>query len=184
MNKSKLQKDMQEVLELVTSDVGSIRTGRATPAIAEGIGVSVYGGQQMLKINELATITTADSQSIVIDPWDKSIVGEIKRGIEAANVGLNPSIDGEVIRISLPPMTTEDREKYVKLLKSKIENGRIMIRQIRGEVMKDIKSAFEDKGITEDEKFAEEKRLQDITDEFIEKVEEVGKNKEGELTKL
>jgi len=81
-------------------------------------------------------------------------------------------------------MTTEDREKYVKLLKSKIENGRIMIRQIRGEVMKDIKSAFEDKGITEDEKFAEEKRLQDITDEFIEKVEEVGKNKEGELTKL
>jgi len=72
MNKSKLQKDMQEVLELVTSDVGSIRTGRATPAIAEGIGVSVYGGQQMLKINELATITTADSQSIVIDPWDKS----------------------------------------------------------------------------------------------------------------
>lgn len=184
MNESKVQKDMQEVLDLVTSDVGSIRTGRATPAIVEGIGVSVYGGQQMLKINELATITTADSQSIVIDPWDKSIVGEIKKGIEAANVGLNPSIDGEVIRISLPPMTTEDRDKYVKLLKSKIENGRIMIRQIRGEAMKDIRSAFEDKGITEDEKFAEEKGLQNITDDYIEKIEKIGESKEEELTGL
>lgn len=184
MNDDDVRKRMQAVVDLVSSDVSGIRTGRATSALVEDLQVVVYGGAQRLKINELGTITTPDAQTIIIDPWDKSIIGEIRKGIEAANIGLTPSIDGEIIRMVLPPMTTEDREKYVKLLNTKIENGRIMIRQVRGDVMKDIKDSYENKEISEDEKFGNEKRLQQITDEFVGKVEEIGKVKEEELLQI
>ena len=175
---------MLAVEELVTADVSGLRTGRATSALVEDLRVAVYGGAQKLKINELGTITTPDTQTVVIDPWDKSIIGEIRKGIEAANIGLNPSIDGEIVRITLPPMTTEDREKYVKLLHTKIEDGRIMIRQIRGDSMKDIKDAYENKEVSEDEKFNLEKVLQKITDEFVERLERIGKAKEEEILQI
>lgn len=181
MDERQVKQKMSEVLDLVTSDVGSVRTGRASPSLVQDITVSVYGGQQRLKVNELGTITSPDTDSIVIDPWDKSIIGEISKGIEAANVGLNPFIDGEIIRISIPPMTTEDRNKLVKLLGTKIENGRIMIRQIRGDFMKDIRHSFEEKEVSEDEKFNQEKKLQEITDDFIGKIEKVGKQKKQEI---
>jgi ribosome recycling factor len=175
---------MQEVVEILQTDIGSIRTGRATPGLVEDLEVSVYGGQQELKINELATINVIDPQTIVIDPFDKSIIGDIRKGIMSANVGLNPSIDGEIIRISLPPMTTEDRDKYTKLLSTKLENAKIMIRQIRQDYMKQIKDSFEEGMLTEDEKFQREKKLQDITDEYNEKIESVGKQKENELKQI
>jgi ribosome recycling factor len=184
MNEDGVRKRMLAVKELVVSDVAGIRTGRATTALVEDLQVAVYGGAQKLKVNELGTITATDSQTIIIDPWDKSIIGEIRKGIEAANIGLTPSIDGEVIRMVLPPMTTEDREKYVKLLNVKIENGRIMVRQIRGDVMKDIKDGFEKKEISEDEKFNYEKRLQQITDEFVADLENIGKTKEAEILQI
>lgn len=175
---------MTAVAELVASDVAGIRTGRATSALVEDLQVAVYGGAQRLKVNELSTITTPDAQTVIIDPWDKSIIGEIRKGIEIANIGLSPSIDGEIIRMVLAPMTTEDREKYVKLLHTKIENGRIMIRQIRGDIMKDLKDAFQNKEISEDEKFNFEKSLQQITDEFVAKMEEIGKVKEVEILQI
>lgn len=184
MDEDGVRKKMSEVLDLVTSDIASIRTGRATPALVEDLEVVVYGGQQKLKVNELATISSTDSQTIVIEPWDKSIIGEIKKGIESANIGLNPGIDGEIVRINLPPLTTEDREKFVRLLSTKIENGRVMIRQIRGDAMREIKAAFEEKELSEDEKFNREKRLQEITDEFIEKIEKAGEVKKQELLQI
>lgn len=181
MDEASIRSRMQQALELVTNDVGLIRTGRATGALVEGLVVSVYGGTQKLKINELATISVPDAQTLVIDPWDKSIIGEIRQGILAANVGMNPSIDGEILRISFPPLTTEDREKYIKLLSTKLENGRIMVRQIRGDAMRDAKKEFEEKKISEDEKFEKEKKTQTITDEYIGKIDELGKRKEQEL---
>lgn len=184
MDEASVRKDMQEVYEMVLSDIGSIRTGRANPGLVEDLEVEVYGGQEKLKVNELASISTPDPQTLIIDPWDKSIIGDIRKGILAANIGLNPSIDGEIIRISLPPLTTEDREKYVKLLSTKIENGRIMIRQVRKEAMKDIRQAFEDEELSEDQRFQQEKRLQEITDEFTEKIEKAGEKKEQELMKV
>lgn len=184
MDESSVRSKMNEVVNLITSDIGAIRTGRATPALVEGLEVAVYGGQQKLKVQELATISAPDTQTLVIDPWDKSIIGEIRQGILAANVGLNPMIDGEIIRIALPPLTTEDREKYVKLLSTKLENGRVMIRQIRGDVMHEIRKKFETKEITEDEKFAQEKRLQGLTDEFVGSIEAVGERKKQELLQI
>jgi ribosome recycling factor len=181
MDESSVTSKMQQVENLVVSDIRSIRTGRATPALVEDILVSVYGGQQRLKVQEVGTITVRDAQTISIDPWDKSIIGEIRKGIEAANAGLSPAIDGEVIRINFPPLTTEDREKYVKLLSSKLEQGRVMIRQIRGEVMRAIKESFDKKEISEDENFRQEKRLQEMTDEFIEKINQSGEKKKNEI---
>jgi ribosome recycling factor len=184
MDDSRVRSKMRKVIDLVSSDVGSIRTGRASGSLVEDITLSVYGGTQQLRVNEVATISAPDAQTIVIDPWDKSIIGEVKKGIESANVGLNPNIDGEIIRISLPPMTTEDREKYVKLLSQKLESGKVMVRQVRGEGMKAIKNRFEDKEITEDGKFNEEKRLQELTDEYVKKIMDIGENKKKELLQL
>ncbi len=184
MKEEEVKKRMQQVVELFRSDIASIRTGRATPALVEGIEVSVYGGTQKLKVRELATISVQDNQTLIIDPWDKSIIGEIRQGILAANVGLNPLQDGEIIRITLPPLTTEDREAYVRLLRTKLENARVMIRQIRGDSMHKIKQDFESKVLTEDEKFNYEKKLQEITDKFISELEEIGKKKEEELLQV
>jgi ribosome recycling factor len=184
MEESVIRSKMQQVLDLITSDIGSIRTGRATPSLVEGLTVAVYGGTQKLKIVELASITSSDPQTLVIDPWDKSIIGEIRQGILTANVGMNPMIDGEIIRITFPPLTTEDREKYVKLLSTKLENGRIMIRQVRAEGMHEIKKKFEAKELSEDEKFSQEKRLQEITDEFVGKIDEAGEKKKQELLQI
>lgn len=184
MDEASVRVRMQQVVDLVASDVGGIRTGRATPALVEGLEIPVYGGTQKLKLIELATISATDTQTLVIDPWDKSVIGEIRQGILAANIGMNPSIDGELIRIVLPPLTTEDREKYVKLLSTKLENGRVMIRQVRGDTMHEIKKKFEAKEISEDEKFGQEKRLQGLTDEFIGEIEAVGERKKQELLQI
>ncbi|MBN1168496.1 ribosome recycling factor [Candidatus Woesebacteria bacterium] len=181
MDETSVRKHMQQVVELISTDLSSIRTGKATPSLVSDIEVSAYGGQQTLKVNELATVTAPDAESIIIDPWDKSIIGDIKKGIEAANVGLTPNIDGEIIRINIPPMTKEDREKLVKLLRTKVENGKIMVRQIRGDQMKDIRKQFEDKQLSEDERFNTEKKLQDITDSFNQKLDELEGKKEKEL---
>lgn len=184
MDENTVRSRMQQVIDLVANDIGSIRTGRATPALVEGLAIPVYGGTQKLKVVELATITATDPVSLVIDPWDKSIVGEIRQGILAANVGMNPNIDGEIIRISFPPLTSEDREKYVKLLSTKLEAGRVMIRQVRHAAKEEIEVKEKEKEISESEKFEQEKRLQEITDEFVGKIDEIGEKKKEELMSL
>jgi len=184
MDESSLRLQMQKVLDLVLSDIGTLRTGRAMSSLVEGIVCPAYGGTQRLKVLELGTISVPDTQTIIIDPWDKSIIGDIRKGIQEANVGFNPSIDGEILRIILPPMTTEDREKYTKLLSQKLEGGRIMIRQVRAEAMKEIKRKFEEKEISEDMKFDAEKKVQTITDEFVGKIDEAGERKKQELLQI
>lgn len=181
MDEIKLRSRMQTVLEMVQQGVGSIRTGRATPALVEGIIIDCYGGTQKLRVVELASITASDPQTLLISPWDKSIIGEIRQGIEKANTGFTPIITGEAIRINLPPMTFEDRENYVRLLHQQLENGRIAVRQARQNAMKDIKRVFDDKTISEDEHILQEKKVQEITDEYVGKIDEMGKRKETEL---
>jgi ribosome recycling factor len=184
MDENKLRALMQSVLDRTSLDISTIRTGRATPALVEGIEVVVYGGTTRLRILELATVTVPDPQTIVIDPWDKTIIGEIRKGIEAANLGFNPSIDGQIIRISLAPITSEDRSRYVKLVSQRIEEGKVEIRKVRGEAMHEVKKAFEEKMITEDERFQKEKSIQDLTDEFVRKTEEIGDKKKQELLQV
>lgn len=184
MDESVVKSKMQFSLDAAASDIGGIRTGRATPSLVENIVCPAYGGTQRLKVVELATISAPDPSQIVINPWDKSIIGDIKKGIMEANIGMNPMMDGEVIRISMPPLTTEDREKYVKILSGKLETGKVVIRQLRADEMHEIKKKFEAKEMTEDEKFGNEKKLQEITDEFVGKIEEMGEKKKQELLQI
>jgi len=172
---------MQKVVDSVTADISGIRTGRATPSLVENIMVPAYGGTQMMRVMEVASITAPDTTMLVISPWDKSIIGDIRKGILEANMGMNPSIDGEVIRIAFPPLTTEDREKYVKLLSGKLENGKVMVRSVRADEMHEVKKNFEDKVITEDEKKDAETKIQELTDSYISKIETIGESKKQEL---
>lgn len=181
MDTESVKVKMQEVLAIVSADISSIRSGKATPSMVSELRVAVYGGNQKLRVQELASVSAPDAESIVIDPWDKSIAGEIKKGIEVANIGLNPQIDGEIIRINIPPLTSEDREKLTRLLSQKLELGRVMLRQVRAEDMRSIKNAYEEKRITEDEKFEFEKKLQEITDEHVGKIESLGETKKSGL---
>ena len=181
MDQASVSQKFQKVVDSVASDISGIRTGRATPSLVENIMVPAYGGTSMMRVLEVASITAPDTTMLVISPWDKSIIGDIRKGILEANMGMNPSIDGEVIRISFPPLTTEDREKYVKILSQKLENGKVSIRSVRADEMQEIKKKFENKELTEDDRKDDEKMLQELTDVYISKIETLGESKKQEL---
>lgn len=179
-----VQEKMQKAVEILRADFSSIRTGRATPSLVENIVVSAYGGGQKLKVMEMGTITVPDPRTLIIQPWDQTVVNEIVKGILEANIGLTPVIDGAIIRITFPPLTEERRQEYVKLLKQKLEAGRVMIRQIRHDKMAEIKRMFENDEITEDDRKRLEEELQHLTDKFIAAVEELGGEKKQELLQI
>ena len=175
---------MLKAIDVLKGDLGTIRTGRATPALVENTIIHAYGGTQHLKVMEVATIATADHQTLVLTPFDQSIIGEIVKGIMESSVGLNPVIDGNIIRISIPPLSEERRGEFVKLMHQKLEGGKVMIRQIRHEVMADIRRKSLAHEIAEDEKSRLEKQIQEITDEMIAEIEVLGDQKEKELMQL
>lgn len=181
MDLSDTQQRMQKALEFVKSDVSTIRTGRATPTLVENIVIDAYGGSAKMKVMELATITTPDPATLVIAPYDTSIIGDIRRDIVNANVGLTPVIDNNIIRISVPALTTERRQEYVKLLHRKLEDGRVKVRQIRHDEMTNFKRMAEDGELNEDDRERVETQLQEMTDKLMKEIEAVGEAKEKEL---
>lgn len=172
---------MQKILEVLHNDLATVRTGRAAPSLVENIVINSYGGTQKLKVVELATIATSDPQTIVITPFDNSIISEIQKGISEANVGLNPVIDGQLIRISIPQLSEERRQELIHLMRQKLENGRIMVRQVRHEAINDIKK---EEGLSEDEVTRHEKEVQKLTDGVMEDIDGMGKKKEEELLQI
>ncbi|MCD6225739.1 ribosome recycling factor [bacterium] len=181
MNEEKIRQQMEEVIELFKEDIATIRTGRATPALIENISVSVYGGQQKLTLKELGTINVTGPRALSFQPWDVSIIAEIKNGILNSGAGLNPVIDNNIIRLSLPPLTQEQREDYLKLLGRKTEAARVMIRDIRTKERYQLQQQLREKQISEDEFHRLEEQLQKITDEFIEKIDQIAAEKEKEI---
>jgi len=181
MNEAKVRQQMDQVVELFKNDIATIRTGRATPALIEDVFVSVYGGQQKMRLKELGTISVPDPRSLTLQPWDASILAEIKNGILAAGLGLTPIVDKNIIRISLPLLTEEQRENYNRLLSRKTEAARVMIRNIRSEQRYKLQEKQRDKDISEDEFHRLEKQLQKITDEYVSKIEEAAAGKEKEI---
>jgi ribosome recycling factor len=181
MDLNQVQQKMIKALEIIRQDLSTLRTGRATPALIENVSVMVYGGTQKLKIMELGTIVTTDPRTLIITPFDISIVEEIQKGLLAANLGLTPVVDAEVIRISIPDLSEERRQEFIKLAKQKLETGKIMIRQIRHELMGDLKRDYEAKVLSEDDRRRLEKDLQELTDKMISEIDELGRRKEEEL---
>lgn len=172
---------MEKALTALKDDLATVKTGRATPALVEKIMVEAYDTKMPLV--ELATITAPEPNQLVVAPFDRTILKEIELAITRhRELKLSPVIDDSgVIRIQIPPLTAERREQFVKILRQKLETGRIMVRQVRGEKRQEIKRAFEAKELSEDEKFQLEEELQKITDEFMEKIESMGEAKEKEL---
>ena len=171
---------MEKILAIFAEDIASIRTGRATAALIENVTVEVYNGQKM-KLMELGSITVPDVRSLVFEPWDKTVLREINNGIQAANIGMMPVVDGEVIRLSLPMLTVEQREDYIKLLGRKLEGARGLLRDARADFRKKIMDAKNEKSISEDEFKKDETELQKITDEFMKRMEELSQKKEEEI---
>jgi len=174
---------MQGSLDFFNQELNAIRTGRATPTLLENIIVTTYEGTQKLRIRELANIGTPDSRTIAVEPWDQSTLNDIVKAI-SDELKLSAQVNENIIRVILPPLTEERRKEFIKILNQKTEMAKIAIRQVRGDLMHDLKKSEENKEITEDERERGEKETQKLTDEFVEKIEEIEKKKENELLTL
>jgi ribosome recycling factor len=172
---------MQNALALLQQDLSTVRTGRATPALVDHVEVSVYSGSARMKVMELATVAVTDAQTLTITPFDASILDEMQKGIQEANIGFNPSNDGTVLRINIPLLSEERRRELIGVVKQKLENGRINIRRERQDALKSIKEL---EGVSEDEVKRLEKELQKLTDDMIGKIDALGDAKEKELLSL
>lgn len=179
-----VKQKMQKAIDILVADFATVRSGKASPALVENITISAYQGTTHLKVLELATIHAQDNTTLLISPFDKAIISDIEKGISAANVGLNPIVDGDVLRINLPPLTEERRQELSKMIKQKAENGKVMIRQIRHEGMEDAKKEEENGHVSEDEVERVEREIQKLTDEFIGKIDSMTIAKEKELMTL
>jgi ribosome recycling factor len=175
-----VQQKMEKVLDLLHQELVSLKVGRATPALIEQIQVEAY--ETKMPLVELATISAPETNQLLVTPFDQAILRNIEKALSLdRELGLNPVVDGEAIRLTIPPLSEERRKELVKVLGQKLESARVMVRQVRQDKMQEIRSAFENKEISEDEKFRREKELQDVTNEFNQKIAEIGKQKEDQL---
>lgn len=180
MDFNETRQKMEKVLQMLGDDLRTLRAGAANPAMIEKIQVEAY--ETKMSLVELATISCPDPNTLLVTPFDPSIIKNIAASIaEHKELGLFPSIEGNVIRLRIPPLSEERRLELVKLLGQKLEAARIMIRQIRGEKLREIRAMAAEKQITEDEEFRATQELQKITDEYNQKIEQTGEAKKQEL---
>ncbi len=173
---------MQKAIEALRRELATIRTGRASPALVENVRAEYYGVPTPL--NQMASISTPEARLLVIQPWDKAALGSIEKAILKSDLGLNPTNDGTVIRLSLPPLTEERRKELVRVVKKKVEEGRVAVRNLRREGLEKVKAAETQKEISKDEQKRAEEQLQAITDKFVAEADSVGESKQKELTEF
>lgn len=171
--------DFGKALDHFTSDISTLKTGRANPAVLDLLKVEVYG--TFTPINQIASVSVPEARSIIIQPWDKSVVNNIDKAIRESDLGLSSINEGDKIRIVIPQMTEESRKEIVKNLNKKMEDARIAIRGIRDEVKEEILEAEKNKEFGEDEKYNLIEDLDKLTTEFNNKIKELGDKKEKEI---
>ena len=171
--------DFESAIDHMLAEFHKIRSGRANPALVEGIMVDYYGTPTPLK--QVGNISVPEARQIVIQPFDRSMMENVEHAIIKADIGVNPSNEGDVIRITLPPMTEENRKDLVKVVGTKAEEARIRIRSIREDVMKELQAASKDGNISEDDQFAGKEGLQEIVDTYNARVEEARTTKEQDI---
>jgi ribosome recycling factor len=181
-----LQKDvagkMTRSIESFRKELGKVRTGRASFSLLDGIKVDYYGTPTPLQ--QVGTLSVPESRLITITPWDAKMIGPIEKAIQAGGLGLNPSSDGKVVRIPIPPLTEERRKELVKLVKKMGEDARVSVRNIRREAIERIKEKEKKKEISEDELKRGQERIQKETDAFIKKIDDILKAKEQEILEV
>lgn len=173
------KEEFSGVLDHFQHELNGLRTGRASVALLSTVKVELYGSEMPLE--HVASVTVSDAKTLLISPWDKGSMQAIEKGIQQANLGLNPSNDGQVIRLILPPLTEQRRKELVKLLGQMTEQARIGIRQVREDILKAIKKAKEEGSISDDDFSFAQKKLQEIVDKQNEIIKQMSAEKEKDL---
>lgn len=171
--------EFQKILEHLAGELSTIRTGRASPALVDGLQVNVYAS--MMELKSIASISTPDARTLQIQPWDKSNLQPIEHALAAANLGMNPVNDGVVIRLIMPQLTEETRKQMVKMMKEKLEDARVSMRKIREKVREQIASSEKANEIAEDERFSRQEELDKMVKEFDGEITAMGAKKEAEV---
>jgi ribosome recycling factor len=179
MNLNEYKINFEKALDFLRKELGGLRTGRATPALVEDIICDAYDAK--MEIKGLASIQNLDSRTLIIEPWDKSVLKNIEKGIQAAGIGLNPIVDGPKIRIAMPALTEENRKELVKVMGKKMEEAKMAMRNVRDEIKGKIEKAEEDGEIAEDERFRLQDQLDEMTRNYNEKIKTLGEEKEKEI---
>ncbi|MBB5022371.1 ribosome recycling factor [Desulfurispira natronophila] len=174
-----MKEKMQKALEATRKDFSTLRTGRATTSLLDGIKVDYYGTPTPLQ--QVGTIATPDATTMTIQPWEATMIGAIEKAIHGSNLGVTPSNDGQMVRINIPPLTEERRKALAKQVKKFAEEGRVAVRNVRRQGNEMIKSFEKSKDITEDESKRAQDEVQKITDSFVKKIDELAEAKENEL---
>ena len=170
---------VDKAINHVNRDLATLRTGRASAQMLDPIVVEVYGSE--MKIGELANVSAPDPNLLVIKPWDTSILDKIEKAVASSGLNFNPVVGGDIIRITVPPLTEERRKEMVKLLYQKIESGRVMLRSIRTEVKQDIENQAGEANVSEDDIRRDLKQLDELTQQKIDEIDQLAKDKETEL---
>ena len=173
------EEKMIKTEQVVQHEFAGVRTGKASPGLVENIMVDAYDSH--MRLRELAGITTPELRMLVIQPWDASTLHPIEKAIQKANLGLNPTIQGKIIRIVLPELSEERRHEFVKIVHNMTEKGRVAIRHVRRDALEHMKKEAKEGIITEDEQEHGEKEVQKLTDQYIKKIEEHLAHKEKEI---
>ena len=170
---------MQKSLASLEDSFKKIRTGRAHPSILDSVMVSYYGADTLL--SQLANINVEEGRNLLISPWEKNIIGDIEKAILKSDLGLNPSNNGDTIRVPMPPLTEETRREFTKQAKSEAENAKVAVRNIRRDANSDFKELEKEKNISEDEQRRAEDEIQKLTDRYVAKIESTYQVKESDL---
>ncbi len=173
---------MEKAVEAMRREFTSVRTGKATPALLDTVRVDAYGSK--MPINQVGTVSAPEPRLLVVQPWDKGLLKAIETGITNADLGLNPSNDGNIIRVPIPQLTEERRKDMVKLLHKLAEEGRVAIRHARQEANKELKKKQGDHDISEDDAHRQMEQVQKLTDEYIAKIDQLLKSKEQEVMEV
>lgn len=179
-----LDKKMQASVEYYRSELSQIRTGKATPALVDNIIVEAYGGTAKLKIMELATISTEGPTTLIITPYDNATLPEIQKAITASPLGLSSSVQGPLIRVSIPPLSEEQRRSYVKLVGQKVEAAKEQLRVSRDDARRLVKANFEAKTLTEDDRHNMEKNIDESVKKYTDGLETMKQKKQEEIMNL
>jgi len=181
-NEKNYSSKMDKSIQSLKKEIATLRTGRANTNMLDTIKVDVYG--QLMPVDQLATISVPEARLISIQVWDKSNITLIEGAIQKSELGINPQVDGQIIRLRIPDLTEERKKELIKILKNMVEKGKVAIRNIRREANEDLKKKLKDKIISEDDSKNHEKLIQKLTDTSIENIEKILSEKEKEIIQI
>jgi len=176
------RQQMDKAIEALQRDFSGVRTGKATPALLDSVKVEAY--DSYMPLNQVGTVSAPEARMLIVQPWDRAMIGPIERAIRESDLGLNPANDGKIVRVPIPPLTEERRREYVRLLHRMAEEAKVAVRQARKEANDAIKTRQKDGGTPEDEARREQDEVQKLTDRYVERVDELMKNKEAEVMEV